>query len=280
MKITVDHSTTYRYQFPVQLEPHTFRLQPRMSANQRLLAYDLQITPEPAGSTESLDQDGNLAHYAWFQDPTTSLHVRSRFTVENLRENPFDFFLVNDSLHLPLWYREPLSTALFSYRLDANVTPAVRQFAQSLANAANGDVLAFLSALTNDIFHSYRPITRVDGAPWTSDYTLRAREGSCRDLAVLFCDACRVMGIAARFVSGYEYASAGQTQSYMHAWAEVYLPSAGWRGYDPSRGLAVTKSHVAVAAAFHSDLASPIAGIYTGGSYSHMEATIRLTANT
>lgn len=279
MQITVDHSTTYRYQFPVQLEPHTFRLQPRMSANQRLLAYELEITPQPAGSTESLDQDGNLAHYAWFQNLTSSLHIRSRFTVENLRENPYDYHLVNDSLHLPLWYREPLSTALFCYRLDASITPAVRQFAQSIAARANGDTLAFLSILANEIFQTYRPITRIDGAAWTSDYTLRAREGSCRDLAVLFCDVCRVMGIAARFVSGYEYASAGQTQSYMHAWAEVYLPSAGWRGYDPSRGLAVTNSHVAVAAAFHPELAAPIAGLFTGGSYAHMEAIIQLTAN-
>jgi transglutaminase-like putative cysteine protease len=81
-------------------------------------------------------------------------------------------------------------------------------------------------------------------------------EGSCRDLAVLFCDVCGVMGIAARFVSGYECSSAGRSDSYMHAWTEVYLPGIGWRGYDPSRGIAVTNEHVAVAAAFDYDLAN------------------------
>jgi transglutaminase-like putative cysteine protease len=84
------------------------------------------------------------------------------------------------------------------------------------------------------------------------------------------------MGIAARFVSGYECASASREDSYMHAWAEVYLPGVGWRGYDPSRGLAVSNRHVAVAAGFDHDLASPVAGWYSGGSRSHMEASLSL----
>jgi transglutaminase-like putative cysteine protease len=88
-----------------------------------------------------------------------------------------------------------------------------------------------------------------------------------------------VMGIAARFVSGYECASAGSQDSYMHAWAEVYLPGIGWRGYDPARGLAVANTHVAVAAGFDPDLASPVAGWYSGGSQSRMETSLRLQAD-
>jgi transglutaminase-like putative cysteine protease len=123
-------------------------------------------------------------------------------------------------------------------------------------------------------------VIRPYGPPWPSDRTLSSQEGSCRDLAVLFCDACRVMGLAARFVSGYECASASSTssnqESYMHAWAEVYLPGIGWRGYDPARGLAVSNGHVAVAAGFDPDLASPVAGWYSGGSASRMEASLNL----
>jgi transglutaminase-like putative cysteine protease len=102
-------------------------------------------------------------------------------------------------------------------------------------------------------------------------------EGSCRDLAVLYCDACRVMGIAARFVSGYECVTtvAGQNAD-MHAWAEVYLPGIGWRGYDPSRGLAVSNGHVAVAAGFDHDLASPVSGWYGGGAPSRMQTSLRI----
>lgn len=272
----MEHSTVYRYDFPVYLEPHILRLQPRMSSAQRLLAFDLQISPVPAGTTECLDQDGNLALNAWFNGPTRELSVISKFTVELLRANPFDYILVDESLILPLWYREPLCAALTPYRQDARVAESVKQYAKSVATNAQWNTLWFLNALSQQIYQTFRHTIRPYGPPWNSDLTLSLREGSCRDLAVLFCDGCRVMGIAARFVSGYECASADRHDSYMHAWAEVYLPGIGWRGYDPSRGLAVSNTHVAVAAGFDSDLASPVAGWYSGGSQSNMETSLRL----
>jgi len=285
MKINVTHSTVYRYDFPVYLEPHIFRLRPRQNGAQRVLAFDIQIVPTPAGTTECLDQDGNLALNAWFNAPTRDLSVISRFTVEMLRENPFDYVLTNESLNLPLWYLEPLCAALGPYRNDLQVAESVKQYAKTIAAGAQWNTLSFLSALNRQIFQTSRQVTRPYGPAWPSDQTLSSQEGSCRDLAVLFCDACRVMGIAARFVSGYECASASSSlngplvntqDSYMHAWAEVYLPGVGWRGYDPARGLAVSNGHVAVAAGFDPDLASPVAGWYSGGSGSRMEASLSL----
>lgn len=276
MKITVQHSTRYRYDFAVILEPHIFRLQPRMTSLQRLLAFDLQIVPTPAGTTECLDQDGNLALNAWFDTLTTELSVVSRFTVEMLRQNPFDYVITSESLNLPLWYREPLCDALMSYRNAGNLAEAVKQYAKWVAGNTQPDALSFLLELSRQIFQTCRQVTRAYGPPWPSDQTLSLREGSCRDLAVLFCDACRAMGIASRFVSGYECASAGSQYPSMHAWAEVYLPAIGWRGYDPARGIAVSNGHVAVAAGFDYDLASPVAGWYSGGSRSQMEASLSL----
>jgi transglutaminase-like putative cysteine protease len=278
MKIKVSHSTLYRYDFPVYLEPHIFRLRPRENSAQRLLSFDIQIFPLPAGTTECLDQDGTLALNAWFNAPTSELKVLSAFTVEMLRENPFDYILTGDSLHLPLWYLEPLCTALTPYRDDTRVAESVKQYAKWTAGSAQWNTLSFLTALTRQIHQSCRQVIRPYGPPWTSDRTLGAQEGSCRDLAILFCDACRVMGIAARFVSGYECAAANANSqnSYMHAWAEVYLPGIGWRGYDPARGLAVSNGHVAVAAGFDHDLAAPVAGWYSGGSGSRMEASLSL----
>src|SRR5258708_5931579 len=200
MKITVPHSTLYGYDFPVYLEPHIFRLQPRMSATQRLLVFNIEVTPTPAGTTECLDQDGNLALNAWFDSPTTELRVRSHFTVEMLRQNPFDYLLVGESLQLPLWYREPLCAALTPYRNDAHVAESVKQYANSVAAGEQWNTLSFLVALSRQIYQSCRQTIRPDGAPWPSDRTLSLLEGSCRDLAVLYCDCCRVMGIAARFV--------------------------------------------------------------------------------
>jgi transglutaminase-like putative cysteine protease len=280
MKINVTHSTIYRYDFPVYLEPHIFRLRPRENGAQRLIAFDIQIAPLPAGTTECLDQDGTLALNAWFNTPTGELSVTSRFSVEMLRENPFDYVLTNEALNLPLWYVEPLCSALSSYRNDAHVAEAVKQYAKWIAAGAQWNTLSFLTALSQQVFKTCQQVTRQYGPPWASSQTLSSQQGSCRDLAVLFCDACRVMGIAARFVSGYECASASSAlnnqDSYMHAWAEVYLPGIGWRGYDPSRGLAVSNQHIAVAAGFDHDLASPVAGWYAGGSGSRMEASINL----
>ncbi len=276
MRISATHSTVYRYDSPVYLEPHIIRLQPRMNSAQKLLAFDLQITPTPAGTTECLDQDGNLALNAWFDAPTQELKVISRFTVELLRENPFDYMLIGESLSLPLLYREPLCRALAPYRQDGHLAESVKQYAESIASDEQRNTLRFLTALNQQIYRTFRQTVRLDGLPWASDRTLSRMEGSCRDLAVLFCDACRVMGIAARFVSGYECASAGSQEPYMHAWAEVYLPVIGWRGYDPAQGLAVSNSHVAVAAGFDPELASPVAGRYTGKSPSKMEASLRL----
>ena len=274
MKITVTHTTHYRYDSPVILEPHIFRLRPRTNGAQRLLAFDLAITPMPAGTTECLDQDGTLALNAWFSVPTTEMSVKSQFTVEMLRQNPFDYILPDASLQLPLWYPDPLCAALAPYRQDSNVAESVKQYAKDIAANVHANTLSFLTALSWQIFQTSSQLIRPYGPPWPSHETLGQLAGSCRDLAVLFCDACRVMGLAARFVSGYECASAGAQEGYMHAWAEVYLPGIGWRGYDPARGIAVSNAHVAVAAGFDYDLASPVAGWYSGAAKSEMEASL------
>ena len=276
MKISVTHSTVYRYNCAVDLGPHTLRLRPRMTNTQRLIAYSIRIFPLPVGTTECLDQDGNLSLYAWFGPPTQEFNVCSDFTVEMARGNPFDFILNEDALNVPLSYPEPLGAALATYRDTSNVSDAVQRFAHGIAADTGWRTLPFLDALNARLFQNSNHVTRPEGLPYSSQLTLTLMEGSCRDLAVLFCDASRAMGFAARFVSGYECAAAGQVGSYMHAWAEVYIPNAGWRGYDPSRGLAVSNGHVAVAGGFNYDLAAPISGSFIGGSESAMNANIQM----
>ena len=133
VKISVEHSTVYRYASAVRLEPQTFRLRPRMTNTQRLTAFEIQISPTPTGSTECLDQDGNLALNAWFDAFTTEMSVVNRFTVELLRENPFDYVIIGESLSLPLWYRKPLSAALVSYRDLTQISDSVQQYAKKTA---------------------------------------------------------------------------------------------------------------------------------------------------
>ena len=277
MRFYVTHSTAYRFDAEVRLEPHTFRLRPRSDGAQRLCTFEIEISPAPAGSSECLDQDGNAVRQAWFEAPTRQLRVDTRFEVETLRENAFDFLLTAEATFLNRFsYSEPWNRLLAVYSSSAGVPASVVEFAHSMAQAAGGRTMPFLAVLNRNLYDGWRQVVRPSGPPSPSAATLDSREGSCRDLAVLFCDACRAVGIAARFVSGYERATAGNDHPYMHAWAEVYLPGGGWRGYDPARGLAVAEDHVAVAAAAAPALAAPVSGTFRGVATAHMEITISM----
>ena len=275
MRIAVVHTTLYRYSSPVYLEPHIIRLRPREDASQRLEAWTLDIAPTPLGRTECLDQDGNTVVRAWFDAVTAELALRSQFTLETLRDNPFHYLLTTPDTHLPMEYALPLRAPLSPY-LREEGSPEVRSFARSLAAECGWQTVPFLAALNQRLFATTRQVIREFGAPHAAETTLRDQEGSCRDLAVLFCAACRALGLAARFVSGYERDASLQENGDLHAWAEVYLEGAGWRGYDPSRALAVAASHVAVAAASDPLLASPVSGTYRGSAAAKMEFSISM----
>ncbi len=276
MRIAATHCSIYRYSQPVTLEPHLIRLRPRDCAVQRVLSHELSITPAPAGRSAFSDQDGNTVVQAWFTGQVQELAVESSFVVETLRANPYDFLLPSvQELTLPLRLPDNLRQALAPYLAGGC---EVREFAGKVAEAAGGQLMPFLDGLTASLMEGFQYVLRDDGPARPAGKTLAAREGSCRDLAVLFSEACRAMGIAARFVSGYEIAAALGEHAYMHAWAEVYVPNGGWRGYDPSRGLAVSTEHVAVAAAADPVLAAPISGTYRGSAKSSMTFQIQMQA--
>jgi transglutaminase-like putative cysteine protease len=278
MHISVSHSTVYRYDGPVYLGPHTIRMRPRDDAAQRLTSFALEITPQPAGQSECLDQDGNVTVETWFDGPATELAVRSMFTIETLRENPFAFLMKNGMGELPPAYSESVAAAVSHYREETGLADTVRSFAAAAAEAAGGKTLDFLTVLNRRISSEFTYVTRHKGRPRPADVTLVERAGSCRDFAVLFVAACRAAGLAARFVSGYDLSAEHKDQSEMHAWAEVYLEGGGWRGYDPSSGLAVSTSHVAVAAAAEPALAAPVTGSYGGSAKAEMEFLIAAQA--
>jgi transglutaminase-like putative cysteine protease len=275
MRIAVVHTTQYRYDSSIYLEPHIIRLRPREDTSQRLESWTLDITPAPAGRTECLDQDGNTVVRAWFDSLTAELSLRSRFTLETLRDNPFNYVLTPADAKLPVEYAPPLRAALVPC-LRHDHSPTVRAFAQSLAAECGWQTLPFLSALNQRLFANTTQVVRQTGAPHAAETTLLDREGSCRDVAVLFCAACRSLGIAARFVSGYERDASLQENGDLHAWAEVYLEGAGWIGYDPSRALAVAATHVAVAASSDPLLAAPVTGSFRGNATARMEFSISM----
>ena len=262
----VTHSTTYTYSEPVSLDPHEIRLRPRADGSQRLLRYDARLQPSPVGMAEGLDAEGNAVTQAWFDGPTDTFQVVSAFEVETLRANPYDFLPDPRTSTLPVTYPEDLRPVLAPCLPSRPVHPQVMGLAKAAFDEAEGQTLAFLSALTGRVYRSCGQIFREEGPPHRPEVTMELGQGSCRDLAVLFMEACRGYGVAARFVSGYQEGRPEQEERHLHAWAEAYLPGGGWRGYDPTQGLAVTDRHIPVAAAARPSHATPVAGSFRGSN--------------
>ena len=124
--------------------------------------------------------------------------------------------------------------------------------------------LKFLTELTDYIYKNFEHEFRDEGPAQEPEETLGSKKGSCRDFVVLFAEAARSMGFAARFVSGYTEGDLSLMQNHLHAWAEVYIPGGGWRGYDPTLGLAVADRHVAVASGATPLEAAPVSGSFRG----------------
>jgi len=276
MIFEINHRTRYQYSQPVFLEPFTVRLRPRCDAGQTLRSYSIKVTPEPAGITHCTELYGNNSETIWFDGLHDNLQIEVLTLVETHRGNPFDFFVTDASaLNLPLVYEPKVAGKISHYLVHEGDHPELASFTQEIMRAAKHETIAFLTELAEQIYRRYEYMLRDEGDAWTSEETMKQGKGSCRDFAILFIDICRSIGIAARFVSGYCIGDAAAGCD-MHAWAEVYLPGAGWRGFDPSRGLSVNDDYVVVAAGQLSLDAAPTYGSYRGEANSSMKAEISM----
>ncbi|MFM7465247.1 MAG: transglutaminase domain-containing protein [Cyanobium sp.] len=281
MLFHIVHRLTYTYSEPVFLEPITLRLTPRQDASQRLLRHQLHLLPEPAGMSHVLEPDGTDAAISWFAHTHPVLTIVMETQVETLRANPFDWILTDPGVRtLPATYSATEAQSLAPCLISKGAHPAVQAWARGLADHVESDTAAFLMQLADHIHHNFHHEGRPDGAPFSPSDTLSQRRGACRDTAMLFVEACRSLGLAARFVSGYSMHHPPEvTEHELHAWAEVYLPGAGWRGYDPSLGLAVGNGHVVLAATPDHHLAAPVSGSYRGtGVSSRMDYALTVKA--
>lgn len=282
MRFRIQHSLHYRYERPVFLEPHTLRLTPRQDPAQRLLAMELSVSPAASGRSESLDADGNSSVLLWFDDLRQDLELTVAMEVETLRVNPFDWILASPAdARLPLTY--PAATALSLQPFLAAEQPVageVAAWAEEQAAAVGHDTTALLMALADTIHHGFHHVGRPEGDPLEPAETLAGRSGACRDTAMLYVAACRSLGLAARFVSGYSMHHPPEVSEHeLHAWAEVYVPGGGWRAYDPSLGLAVADGHVVLATAPDHRQAAPVSGTYRGtGVASSLDYRVALSA--
>ncbi|MDH3443132.1 MAG: transglutaminase family protein [Deltaproteobacteria bacterium] len=278
MLFKATHVTDYCYSRPVFLEPHVIRLRPRSDGVQQLRSFHLRIDPPPAGMTECLDIEGNATVQVWFSDNTERLCIATEFLLETFRINPFDFIISEVfAQSLPATYSPQDAGLLSSHRDALAADNTLMGFVEGIARECGGKILPFLDSLNRRIYQEFECIIRETGDPAPPQVTLGSKRGSCRDFAVLFIAACRCQGIAARFVSGYQEGDPDQRMRYLHAWAEVYLPGAGWRGYDPTHGLMVGAGHIALAASYLPDRATPVSGTFRGsGAFSTMAARIEI----
>jgi len=280
MKYRVSHSSIYRYSKEVFLEPHFIRLRPRNDTTQRLLDYHLEILPRPTGVSEGLDAENNMFHLTWFSDLTERFEVNVLFTVETLKSNPFDSFLTCPNelpLELSPEERAVLAPCLArTRRFDEHGRDAVEGLVKTLL-AGSGDVFGFLNDLNRYLFETIDKITRLDSGLQSVAQTLETGRGACRDTAVVFMAACRSVGIPARFVSGCQEGDPAEPEADLHGWAEVYLPGFGWRGYDPTHGLAVADRHICYASSAIVANTAPVSGTFRGtGAVSQMQHRIEM----
>ncbi|MBO0932217.1 transglutaminase family protein [Fibrella aquatilis] len=275
MHLSVWHQLRYRYDQPVVLNPHTVYLYPRTYPYQRLQHYDLQIDPVPSKVVRNVDVEGNVQQIIYFAGPTDHLTITTETTVDSEPFNSLDFVLFPfDTQHVPFEYASDLQPLLAQYLVRDSITQAVEVWARQIAGDVSWQTVPFLLALS-DTIRQFVYVVREEGAPLPPEQTLRDRCGSCRDYTTLYMAACRSLGLAARFVSGYLFGSA-QQQHQLHAWAEVYLPGAGWRGFDPTENTVVVNKHIFLASSAHAELTAPVSGTFTGRANSTLEADVKI----
>lgn len=281
MRLELRHRTRYRYSTGVHLDRHVLRVVPRPDPRQRLVHQRLAIEPVPAGRRDFLDAWGNAASAVWFEGPTERLEIDVRLEVETGRGDPADPDGGAKELTHPLDYGSE-TAALRPYLAPLEGAELMAQFTSDLVEPGEGHLSTLLERLNRRVHGFYRPGVRLEGAAQSPARTLSRGEGVCRDLAVLFLAACRYLGVAARFASGYQEkpASGSRERRYLHAWAEVYLPQAGWQGWDPTHPTRVEAGHVLVAAAADPSDTAPVEGSFrfTGEPpVGSLEADVRIT---
>jgi transglutaminase-like putative cysteine protease len=285
--LTVRHSTIYRYAKPVAFGQHRLMLRPRDSHDLRLDAAELTLSP-PGRVRWLHDVFGNSVALADFAQPAAELSIVSTLSLVRYGLPRLDFTIDPEAEAYPFVYsaddRSDLGRLLDRHYPDPR--GVVDEWARQFAAMRPTGTLDLLASMNRAIKGTFTYVGRFEEGTQSPIETIEKGTGSCRDFAILFMEAARSLGFGARFVSGYLYdpaldggtalEGAGQT----HAWAEVYLPGAGWVEYDPTNGLIGAENLIRVAVTRDASQAIPIAGSFNGApvDYLGMQVAVAVSA--
>jgi transglutaminase-like putative cysteine protease len=260
----IEHRTTYHFDRLVGIGPHLVRLRPAPHCRTPILAYSLQV--QPTGHFLNWQQDpfGNHLARLVFPEPARELSVTVGLLADMAAINPFDFFLDEDAQAWPLCYDPELARDLAPYLEIGAGGPRLEGWIAGVPRTAT-PTIDFLVALNERVRGDVTYELRMDPGVQAPEQTLTRASGSCRDSAWLLVEILRRLGIAARFASGYlvqlrEDEHLGGDFTDLHAWAEAYVPGAGWVGLDPTSGLLAGEGHIPLACTALPASAAPISG--------------------
>lgn len=266
-RLGIHHTTKYTYSHEVDLLPHTVRVRPREGHDIRIESSRLEIVPTPTVQWHRDSYDNSVA-VVTFLEPATELSIRSEVVIQHYDEQPLNFLVDESAVNFPFHYKPVERADLLPYMMAAFPQDSAPLHDWLRPFWRPGEVVqtyVFLDTLNKAIAHDMAYTMREEPGVQSPATTLAQHAGSCRDFATLFVEACRYVGLAARFVSGYLHCPATAAgHGATHAWAEVYLPGAGWRGFDSTSGEVVGPHHIAVAVHRLSEAVPPISGAFVG----------------
>ena len=280
-RIRIIHNTEYHYRQPVVLGPHRVMMRPREGHDVRIVRGRLDV--EPAPTTRWLrDIDGNSIAVLTFSEPSDKLCVLSDVEVDLSDDNPIACLIDPAAREFPFQYAPQEQVELIPYRLPSYPYegPKLQQWLGELYRP--GQVVETLGLLENLNTHIFRTLTYAHrdapGVQLPCD-TLARGSGSCRDFAVLMMEAARHWGFGARFVTGYIQMAEGQ-HGATHAWTEIYIPGAGWHGFDPTNNKPAGNEHISVGVAREQEKASPLSGTWEGpaDAFDRMAVSVQVVA--
>ncbi len=272
IKASIYHLTHYRYDRPVTLGPQVIRLRPAPHSRTLVLSHSLKVSPAGHFVNHQQDPYGNWLARFVFPEPVRELKIEVDLVADMTVYNPFDFFVEDSAEEWPFTYPADIQDDLVIYRHVDPVGPHLQAFLDTIPRETTRTV-DFVVMLNARVSQAVGYIIRMEPGVQTPEETFERGTGSCRNSSWLLVQALRSLGFAARFVSGYLIqlkpdlvsldGPPGTDHDFtdLHAWAEVYLPGAGWIGLDPTSGLLTGESHIPLAATPHFRNAAPISGL-------------------